>query len=90
MRAFGVNASAAVIAGPTWDDNKRFGNYEATTDWDACGSVNEPWASLDRYTSRHYVPIGERSSGNNHARWSGMNNEAYSEVVAADRFASAG
>ncbi len=82
LRAFGVNASAAVIAGPTWDDNKRFGNYEATTDWDACGSVNEPWASLDRYTSRHYVPIGERSSGSNHARWSGMNNEAYSEIVA--------
>ena len=26
--------------------------------------------------------IGERSSGSNHARWSGMNNEAYSEIVA--------
>ena len=81
LRAFGVNASAAVIAGPTWDDNKRFGNYEATTDWDACGSINEPWASLDRYSARHYVPIGERSSGANHVRWSGMNNEAYSEIV---------
>ncbi len=82
LRAFGVNASAAVIAGPTWGDNKRFGNYEATTDWDACGSVNEPWASMDRYTARHYVEIGERSSGSNHVRWSGMNNEAYSEIVA--------
>ena len=81
LRAFGVNASAAVIAGPTWDDNKRFGNYEATTDWDACGSINEPWASLDRYSARHYVPIGERSSGANHVRWSGMNNTAYSEIV---------
>jgi peptide/nickel transport system substrate-binding protein len=81
LRAFGVNASAAVIAGPTWDDNKRFGNYEATTDWDSCGSINEPWASMDRYSARHYVPIGERSSGANHVRWSGMNNEAYSEIV---------
>ena len=81
LRAFGVNASAAVLAGPTWDDNKRFGNYEATTDWDACGSINEPWASLDRFSARHYVPIGERSSGSNHVRWSGMNNEAYSEIV---------
>ena len=81
LRAFGVNASAAVIAGPTWDDNKRFGNYEATTDWDACGSINEPWASMDRYSVRHYVPIGERSSGANHVRWSGMNNAAYSEIV---------
>ena len=81
LRAFGVNASAAVIAGPTWDDNKRFGNYESTTDWDACGSINEPWASMDRYSARHYVPIGERSSGANHVRWSGMNNEAYSAIV---------
>ena len=81
LRAFGINASAKVVAGPTWGDNKRFGNYEATTDWDACGSVNEPWASLDRYSGRHWVPIGERSSGSNHVRWDGMNNEAYSAIV---------
>ena len=81
LQRFGIDARAAVIAGPTWGDNKRFGNYEATTDWDACGSINEPWASLDRYTSRWWVELGERSSGNNHVRWDGMNNEAYSELV---------
>lgn len=81
LRNFGIAGEAAVVAGPTWDDNKRFGNYEATTDWDACGSVNEPWASMDRYTARHWVPVGERSSGNNHARWDGMNNEAYGALV---------
>jgi len=81
LRNFGIAGEAAVVAGPTWDDNKRFGNYEATTDWDACGSVNEPWASMDRYTARHWVAVGERSSGNNHARWDGMNNEAYSDIV---------
>lgn len=81
LRNFGIAGEAAVVAGPTWDDNKRFGKYEATTDWDACGSVNEPWASMDRYTARHWVAVGERSSGNNHARWDGMNNEAYSSIV---------
>ena len=81
LRNFGIEGSAAVVAGPTWDDNKRFGNYEATTDWDACGSVNEPWASMDRYTARHWVPVGERSFGSNHVRWDGMGNEAYSEIV---------
>ncbi len=81
LRNFGIEASAAVVAGSTWGDNKRFGNYEATTDWDACGSVNEPWASMDRFTARHYVPVGERSSGNNHVRWSGEANAAYSEIV---------
>ena len=81
LQTFGIEASAAVIAGATWNDNKRFGNYESTTDWDACGSINEPWASLDRYTSRWWVPVGEFSSGNNHVRWDGPNNEAYSELV---------
>ncbi len=83
LQTFGIEAAAAVIAGATWNDNKRFGNYESTTDWDACGSINEPWASLDRYTSRWWVPVGEQSSGNNHVRWDGMNNEAYSEIVGA-------
>ena len=81
LQSFGIEASAAVIAGSTWGDNKRFGNYESTTDWDACGSINEPWASLTRYTARWWVPLGERSSGNNHVRWDGPNNEAYSELV---------
>ena len=81
LQRFGIDAVAGVIAGPTWGDNKRFGNYEATTDWDACGSINEPWASLDRYTARWWVPLGERSSGSNHVRWDGPNNEAYSAIV---------
>lgn len=79
---FGINASAQIIAGATWEDNKAFGNYEATTDWDACGSINEPWASLDRYTNRWWTPVGERTSGgNNHVRWSGENNDAFSAIV---------
>ena len=82
LNAFGIDARSAVVAGATWDENKRFGKYEATLDWDSCGSINEPWATLDRYSSRHYVPVGERSSGNNHARWSGPNNDAYSAIVA--------
>ena len=83
LQAFGIDANAGIIAGATWSDNKRFGNYESTTDWDACGSINEPWASLDRFTARWWVPLGERSSGSNHVRWDGPNNEAYSEIVGA-------
>ncbi len=82
LQAFGIDATPEVIAGATWNDNKRFGNYESTTDWDACGSINEPWASLDRYTARWWVPLGEPANGNsNHVRWDGPNNEAYSEIV---------
>lgn len=79
---FGIDASAAIVAGATWEDNKNFGNYEGTTDWDACGSVNEPWNTLNRYSNRWATPVGERTPGtNNHVRWSGMNNDAYSAIV---------
>lgn len=79
---FGIDASAAIVAGATWEDNKNFGNYEATTDWDACASVNEPWATMDRYNARWFTPIGERTPGtNNHVRWHGANNDAYSAIV---------
>ena len=83
LRNFGIEASAAVVAGSTWGDNKRFGNYEATTDWDACGSVNEPWASMQRFTTQYVVPVGERSSGNNHVRWDTDGTAAYTEIVDA-------
>ncbi len=81
-RKAGIDASTRAVAGATWDENKRFGNYEGVLDWDACGSINEPWNSMNRFTSRFLKPIGEASPGtNNHVRWSGANNDAYSAIV---------
>ena len=82
LRAAGINASTRAIAGATWDENKAFGNFEAVMDWDACGSVNEPWLSMNRYTQQFLRPIGERSPGlNNYVRWSGDNADEYSRIV---------
>jgi peptide/nickel transport system substrate-binding protein len=82
LRSAGIDASTRNVAGATWDDNKRFGNYSAVMDWDACGSINEPWASLNRYTNNFYKPVGEAvNGGNNHVRWSGEANDAYSAIV---------
>jgi peptide/nickel transport system substrate-binding protein len=82
LREAGIDASTRNVAGATWDDNKRFGNYSAVMDWDACGSINEPWASLNRYTNNFYKPVGEAvNGGNNHVRWSGEANDAYSAIV---------
>ena len=51
-------------------------------DWDACGSVNEPWLSMNRYTQQFLRPVGERSpSLNNYVRWSGANAKEYSRIV---------
>ena len=81
-RRFGIDASTSVVAGATWDENKALGNYVGTLDWDACASVNEPWATMNRYTGQFFAPVGERSPGyNNHVRWSGEANDQYSEIV---------
>lgn len=82
FQRFGIDAAAAIIADATWNDNKDFGNYEITTAWSSCGSVNEPWNSMNHYINEFWTPVGERAIGsNNQPRWSGENNDAYSEIV---------
>ncbi len=76
----GINATwGNVNYGTFW---KKFfaGDYEARTGWQTCGSVNEPWASLNTFNIRWYQPIGERigSASQNGWRW---RNQAYSNIV---------
>ena len=81
-RAAGIAATQTNVAGGTWGDNKSLGNFEATGDWDQCGSVNEPWASMDRDNGKWYAPVGERVVGRNLlSRWQGEGNARYSELV---------
>jgi peptide/nickel transport system substrate-binding protein len=82
LREAGIDATTRAVAGSTWDQNKAFGNYEGVLDWDACGSINEPWNSMNRYTPQFYVPIGERSpGGNDHVRWNTEGAQRYGEIV---------
>jgi peptide/nickel transport system substrate-binding protein len=81
LQEVGINASALVLSDSEWVSNKTNGWFEAMIDWDACGSINEPWASLDRYHARWVQPIGEPVSNyNNQVRWE---NEEYSAIVDA-------
>ena len=82
LRSAGIHATTRAVAGSTWENNKAFGNFEAVIDWDACGSVNEPWMSMNRYTTQFYRPIDKRVPGNNNfVRWSGDAAEKYSRIV---------
>jgi peptide/nickel transport system substrate-binding protein len=82
LRSAGIDASTRNVEGATWDDNKQNGNYSAVMDWDACGSINEPWNSMNRFTGQFARPVGERViGGNNHVRWTGPDNDAYSAIV---------
>jgi peptide/nickel transport system substrate-binding protein len=80
LQAFGINASTHNEAGGTWDDNFRNGNFDARMGWQTCGSVNEPWASLDTFNVSWLKPVGERANFNAW-RWSGEDAEAYSQLV---------
>lgn len=82
LRAAGIDATSQPLTGQTWDDNVMNGNFEAAYNWDACGSVNEPWNSMNRFTSHFVVPVGERSPGaNNWVRWNTEGTEAYTAIV---------
>ncbi|MEZ4631366.1 MAG: ABC transporter substrate-binding protein [Deinococcales bacterium] len=82
LRKAGIDASTRNVAGATWEDNKALGNYVGVLDWDACGSINEPWNSMNRFTGQFARSIDERSPGtNNHVRWTGEANDAYSAIV---------
>lgn len=80
FQAIGINATNRNEAGGTWGDNFAFGNFEARMGWQTCGSVNEPWASMNTFNVRWLVPVGERASGNQW-RWSGPAAEEYSKLV---------
>lgn len=81
-RQFGIAATQTNVAGGTWNDNRSLGNFEASGDWHQCGSINEPWAGMDRDNVNWLAPIGEPApGGNNLGRWSGEKAEAYSAIV---------
>ncbi len=67
-------------AGGTWDDNREMGNFESQMNWEACASVNEPWASSDLFNTKWLKPQGERSS-QNEGRWSGEKADQYSALI---------
>ncbi|MEM9969530.1 MAG: ABC transporter substrate-binding protein [Pseudomonadota bacterium] len=81
----GIAAKAVPVEnGVFWGEVLPFGAYEMSYSWLSCGSVNEPWASMGRYTVKDVVPVGERSPGfNNTSRWDGPGAEAYSAIVDA-------
>ena len=79
----GVQAKAVPVEnGVFWGEVLPFGAYEMSYSWLSCGSVNEPWASMGRYTVKDVVPVGERSPGfNNTSRWDSEAATQYSAIV---------
>ncbi len=80
LQKFGINATESKL-GSVFYDNASTGDFEAQSNWFACGSVNEPWTTLNQFTGEA-APLGETAKGgpiNNQWRWS---NQEYSDIVA--------
>jgi peptide/nickel transport system substrate-binding protein len=77
LQRIGINATNRNVAGATFDDNYQRGNFETRMAWYSCGSVNEPWASMDTLSGRWVLPVGERADFNGW-RW---NNADYTKMV---------
>jgi len=83
LQRAGIDArSVPVEDGVYWGESIPLGNYEMSYSWLSCGSVNEPWASMMRYTNNAMAPIGERAPGfNNTGRWNTDATGRYTEIV---------
>ncbi|MEM9796129.1 MAG: ABC transporter substrate-binding protein [Pseudomonadota bacterium] len=83
LQRAGIDARAVPVEnGVFWGEVLPFGAYEMSYSWLSCGSVNEPWASMGRYTTNDVVPVGERSPGfNNTARWDSEAAASYTAIV---------
>lgn len=80
LQKFGINATESKL-GAVFYTNSSTGNYEAQSNWFACGSVNEPWSTLNTFAGAA-APIGQRPKGppiDNAFRWS---NKQYTDLVA--------
>ena len=77
LQRIGINATARNVADTTWQENYQLGEFEARGGWQTCGSVNEPWFSLDTLSNRWLKPVGERAEFNGW-RW---DNDEYSRIV---------
>lgn len=79
----GVNARSVPVENSVfWGEVLPLGGYDISYSWLSCGSVNEPWASMGRYTNATIAPIGERAPGfNNTGRWNTDATAAYTAVV---------
>ncbi|KIT17048.1 ABC transporter substrate-binding protein [Jannaschia aquimarina] len=83
LQRAGIDARSVPVENSVfWGEVLPFGAYTMSYSWLSCGSVNEPWASMGRYTVQDVVPVGERSPGfNNTSRWDSDAASAYSEIV---------
>ncbi|MBV7339714.1 ABC transporter substrate-binding protein [Chloroflexi bacterium TSY] len=80
FQRIGINATTRNEAGGTWGENFGMGTFEQRMGWHSCGSITDPWASMNNFNTSWLVPVGERAT-QNRWRWSGDAADAYSAII---------
>jgi peptide/nickel transport system substrate-binding protein len=84
LRRVGIRAASQPLDGPLWNARALAGDYEGLISWFSCGSVNEPWDSMDNFNTRWLRPAGQATQQfENVWRWSGESADRYSALVDA-------
>jgi peptide/nickel transport system substrate-binding protein len=79
LQNIGINAGMPIVADPVFASDQALGQFDAAMSWYACSSVAEPWSTLDLFTSKWVVPIGQRCTAN----WFRWSNHPFSTAVDA-------
>jgi peptide/nickel transport system substrate-binding protein len=80
LKAAGIDATSQPVTGATMINARALGNIEGLWNWDVCGSVNEPWYSMNGLNVSFYKAVGERASAD-YWRWNTDGAKAYSKIV---------
>ena len=82
LQKAGINASSQPVNGSTETNDNATGKYQAEWQWHTCGSVNEPWVSLNQLNVKYYKPTGTLGTpGLDSERWNTDGAKAYSKIV---------
>ena len=83
LQSIGINAVHDIQPIPEFVDNLLNARFDTYVFFGACGSVNEPWLSMDSYNIRHIPAEGEPVSGfyRNAFRWNTEATAEYSAIV---------
>ena len=78
LGAVGIQVTPKLLSVSAYQDAASLGNFEARQAW-LCGSVTDPYTTLNAFHARRSVPVGERADYDKGAgRWV---NDEYSAIV---------
>jgi len=80
----GINASSQPVNGATSQNATQTDNFVAQWAWNTCGSVSEPWVSLNTLNPGYWnidkTPVGQIASSD-YGRWNTDGAKAYGKIV---------